>query len=228
MDLSHFLAFDLILSSDFKPWGESLWDLTYLTPFTPFQHMFASWQILCHQTYLYSWQFIYVLCMAMLPHTYASHMFILLFNLWWESIFSLFRGSATQAYKWQAQLSPQQRNARQHDCTCYGPTHWDYISMDLVNFFFSLSYLIISDFKLWGDSLWELIYLTPFTISQTCVCLMANLVSLNLTVFLTVPFHAVHGYAATHAHSSCSCFLFHSTTAMWLHHVINHHYACPR
>ena len=38
----------------------------------------------------------------------------------------------------------------------------------------------------------------PFTISQTHVCLMANLVSLNLTLFLTVHFRAVHGYAATH------------------------------
>ena len=39
-----------------------------------------------------------------------------------------------------------------------------------------------------------------FTISQTCVCLMANLVLLNLTLFLTVHFCAVHGYAATHMH----------------------------
>ena len=29
---------------------------------------------------------------------------------------------------------------------------------------------------------------------------MVNLVSLNLTLFLTVHFHAVHGYAATHMH----------------------------
>ena len=38
----------------------------------------------------------------------------------------------------------------------------------------------------------------PFTISQTHVCLMANLILLNLTLFLTVHFCAVHGYAATH------------------------------
>ena len=32
---------------------------------------------------------------------------------------------------------------------CYGPTHWDYISTDLVNFsLFILSYLIDSNFKL--------------------------------------------------------------------------------
>ena len=29
---------------------------------------------------------------------------------------------------------------------------------------------------------------------------MANLIPLNLTLFLTVHFHAVHGYAATHMH----------------------------
>ena len=78
-----------------------------------------------------------------------------------------------------------------------GTTHW----MDLVNFsLFILSYLIISDFKLWGDSLWDLTYLMPFTFSQICVCLMANLVLLNLNLFLTVHFHAEHGYAATHMH----------------------------
>ena len=65
-------------------------------------------------------------------------------------------------------------------------------------FLFSLSYLINSDFELWGDSLWELTYLTAFTTSQTCVYLMANLVPLNLTLFLTVHFCAMHGYAATH------------------------------
>ena len=71
--------------------------------------------------------------------------------------------------------------------------------MDLVNFsLFILSYLIISDFKPWGDSLWELTYLMPFTISQTHVCLITNLVLLNLTLSLTVHFCAVHGYAATH------------------------------
>ena len=46
----------------------------------------------------------------------------------------------------------------------------------------------------------ELTYLMPFTISQTRVCLMANLVLLNLTLFSTVYFCAVHGYAATHMH----------------------------
>ena len=31
----------------------------------------------------------------------------------------------------------------------------------------------------------------------------------------------------THAHHTCSMLLFHSATAMWLHHVFNLHYACP-
>ena len=63
-----------------------------------------------------------------------------------------------------------------------------------------LSYLIISDFKLWGDPPWGLTYLMPFTISQTRVCLMVNLVLLNLNLFWTVHFHAMHGYTATHMH----------------------------
>ena len=37
-------------------------------------------------------------------------------------------------------------------------------------------------------------------IPQTHVCLVANLVLLNLTLSLIVHFHAVHGYAATHMH----------------------------
>ena len=59
-----------------------------------------------------------------------------------------------------------------------------------------------------------------FTISQIYVCLMANLVLLNLTLFLTVHFCAVHGYAATHMHITHVMLCFHSATAMWLPHVI--------
>ena len=57
---------------------------------------------------------------------------------------------------------------------------------------------------------------------------MANLVLLNLTLSLTVHFRAVHGYAATHMCLTHVMLLFHSATAMWLHHVINLHYAYPR
>ena len=32
----------------------------------------------------------------------------------------------------------------------------------------------------------------------------------------------------THVHHTCSMLLFHSATAMQLHHVINLHYACPK
>ena len=111
---------------------------------------------------------------------------------------------------------------------CYSPTLRDHFSMDLLFFFpFILSYLIISDFKPW-DSLWELTYLTPFTISQTCVYLMANLVLLNLTLFLTVHFCAMHGYAATHMRTTHVMLLFHSATTMCLLHAFNLHYACPR
>ena len=39
--------------------------------------------------------------------------------------------------------------------------------------------------------------------SQTCVCLMANLMPSNLTLFLTVHFHAVHGYAARSRQKIC-------------------------
>ena len=58
---------------------------------------------------------------------------------------------------------------------------------------------------------------------------MANLVPLNLTLFLTVHYHAVHGYAATHTHiTHVLCFSSISATAMQLHHIINLRYACPR
>ena len=77
----------------------------------------------------------------------------------------------------------------------------------------------ISDFKLWGDSLWELIYPMPFTFSQTHVCLMANLMPSNLTLFLTVHLCAVHGYATTYIHITCFTLLFHSATTMHLHHA---------
>ena len=82
------------------------------------------------------------------------------------------------------------------------------------------SNLIIPDFEPWGDSLWELTYLRSFTFSQTCVCLMTNLMSSNLTLFLTVHFHAVHGYATKHMHITCSMLLFHSATIIWLCHVL--------
>ena len=98
----------------------------------------------------------------------------------------------------------------------------------LSQFFFSLSYLIISDFKPWGDFLQALTYLMPFTISQTCVCLMVNLVLLNLTLFLTVHFHLCMAMLPHTCPFLMFMLLFHSATTMWLHHVFNLHYVCPR
>ena len=54
----------------------------------------------------------------------------------------------------------------------------------------------------------------------THVCLMANLIPSNLNLFLTVHFHAVHGYAATHMCIMHIMLLFHSATIMWLSHVL--------
>ena len=110
---------------------------------------------------------------------------------------------------------------------CYGLTHWDYIPMDLVNF--SLFFILSDCFRLWTVRRFprELTDLTPF--SQTCVCLMVNLVLLKPNFildssFLCCAWRCCH----IHVHSSYSCFFFHSATDMWLHRVINLCYACPR
>ena len=57
---------------------------------------------------------------------------------------------------------------------------------------------------------------------------MANLVLSNLTLLLAVHLRAVRGYAATHMHITHVMLLFHSVTAMRLHHAINLRYTCPR
>ena len=59
----------------------------------------------------------------------------------------------------------------------------------------------------------------------THVCLMANLMPSSLTLFLTVNFYAVHGYAATYMHITHVILHFHSATAMWLPHVLLSWYA---
>ena len=74
--------------------------------------------------------------------------------------------------------------------------HRDITFNELINF----SLLILSDhfrLQIMRRILQDLTYLMPFTISQTHVCLMASLMPPNLTLSLTVHFHA-HGYAATH------------------------------
>ena len=76
--------------------------------------------------------------------------------------------------------------------TCYSPTSGTTFLTDLSFFFLTSNHEI-----LYKNSL---MYLTPFTFSQTCVCHMANLMPSNLILFLAVHFHAVHGYAITHMH----------------------------
>ena len=50
----------------------------------------------------------------------------------------------------------------------------------------------------------------------THVCLVANLMPSNLTLFLTVHFHAMHGYAATHMHFTH----VHASLPFCHHHVV--------
>ena len=96
-------------------------------------------------------------------------------------------------YQYLAKGLHKEKNGKRTD---HNTTH----PMDLVNFsLFILSYLINSDFELWGDSLQELTYLMPFHIfMNTCLPHGEPCSIKNLTLFLTVHFHAVHGYAATH------------------------------
>ena len=148
-----------------------------------------------------SWQCIDQIWCIITFNDIQWYAFIILFSLWQLLSYSC------HIYHWLSLIvikssTPSWGCGKNFVSTiCYGPTSGTTHLMDLVNFsFFTLSYLIISDFEPWGDSLQELTYLTPFTLSQTRVCLMANLVPLNLTLPLTVHFRAVHGYAATHMH----------------------------
>ena len=100
--------------------------------------------------------------------------------------------------------------------------HRDYTFQQTCHLFFSFDLILLFQTS-WGEFLQELTYLMPFTSSQTCICLMANLIysiSSNLTLFLTVIFHAMHGYAITYMHTICFILLFHSATIMQLHYVL--------
>ena len=110
---------------------------------------------------------------------------------------------------------------------CYGPTPGTTHLTDLFNFsLFVLSNL--SDFKPWGDPLWELTYLMPLYIF-TNTCLPHGKLYLTKPNFiLDSSFCAVHGYSATHMRITHVILLFHSATTMQLHHAFNLHYACPR
>ena len=56
-------------------------------------------------------------------------------------------------------------------------------------------------------------------IFTTHVCFMANFMPLNLTLFLTVQFSAMHGYTATHMCITHVMVLFHSATTMQLPYI---------
>ena len=81
---------------------------------------------------------------------------------------------------------------------CYGPTSGTTFSMDLLLFFLSL--ILSYHFRLQTVRRFSMRTHLSHTlhIFTTCVCLMANLMPSNLTLFLTVHFCVVHGYAATY------------------------------
>ena len=105
---------------------------------------------------------------------------------------------------------------------------WSYslgLHFNELNQFFSFPYLIWSLQTLnceeipYRNSL--ISCLSPF--HKTHVCLMANLVLLNLTLFLTVHFCAVHGYTATHMRSPH----VHASLPFCHHHAVTSCYSSP-
>ena len=114
-------------------------------------------------------------------------------------------------------------------CICFSPTHWDYFQMDLVKF--SLFFILSDHFRLQTMRRFSMRThlshaLHHFT--NTCLphgepCFIKSNFILDSS-FLCCAWLCCH----THTSPSCSCFLFHSATAMQLHHVINLCYACPR
>ena len=110
---------------------------------------------------------------------------------------------------------------------CYSPTHWNHTPMDLVNF---SPFLILSNhFRLRtvrrfpkGTHLSHTLHHftnTCFPHGKPCFIKPNFILDSLLPCCAWLCCH-------THAFPSCSC--FHSATAMWLHHVINLCYACPR
>ena len=82
----------------------------------------------------------------------------------------------------------------------------DYTFQWTCHFSLLWSNLIISDFELWGDSLWELTYLMPFTLSQHMFAYSKPYaIQLNLILdssFLCCAWLHCH----THVHHTCLCF----------------------
>ena len=100
----------------------------------------------------------------------------------------------------------------------YSPTLGTTFSMDL-SLFFSL--ILSYHFRLQTVRRFSMRTHLPHAlhIFTTYVYLMANLMPLNLTLFLTVQFCAMHGYTATHMCITHVMVLFHSATTMQLPHV---------
>ena len=118
-------------------------------------------------------------------------------------------------------------SGRMEEKHCYGPITRDYIQTDLANFsLFILPYLIVSDLN-HKEILYEnsLISQPPpntcFPHGKPC--------SIKLNFILDSSFPCSAWLCChTHVHHTCSMLPFHSATTMWLHHVINIHYAYPR
>ena len=95
-----------------------------------------------------------------------------------------------------------------HDLCSLLVYKWGVLWSHLRDYFFNglVTYLLLNlilSFRLWTMRRFSTRTHLSHTLYKftTCVCLMANLMPSNLTLFLTVHFCAVHGYAATHMHT---------------------------
>ena len=193
-DLVNFPLFILsyLIVSDFELWWDSLWELTYLMPFTISQTHVC---LMANLVLLNLTLSLTVHLCAM--HGYAATHMCITHVLCFSSILPPPCGCIMLLISIMPALDSIGRSGTNMLLWSHSR---DYSFNGLKQLFSFASYLFTSDFKPWGDSLWELTYLMPFTFSQTRVCLMANLMPSNLTLFLTVHFCAVHGYAATYMH----------------------------
>ena len=96
---------------------------------------------------------------------------------------------------------------------CYGPITGTHFSMDLM-------FLLLWSYHFRLQTMGRFSMRTHLShalhISQTHLCIMANVIPSNLTLFLTVHSHAVHGYAATHMHITH----IHASLPFCHHHVV--------
>ena len=101
---------------------------------------------------------------------------------------------------------------------CYSPITGTTFSMDL-SFFLFFDLILSFQTSNYEEILHKNSLISCPSHFTTHVCLMANLMPSNLTLFLTVHLCAVHGYATTYMHITCFMLLFHSATTMHLHHA---------